>query len=481
MKRFLAAVLAVIMALSIVPVFELYEAVPTVSAASYALTQVRKEIYNRNYAFRSYADKNIFDLEYFRTPTESSEKRAEYEKVVRDLEAMSSTDADLVRNIYLVVTSYIYYDYDYYYNSSKGTYFDASDVFKYRRTVCEGYANLFIEMCRVAGIPARKPEGLGLSNLYTEDQQVQLYTNNIINHSWCEYYIDGKWHFCDPTWDSGNTYSDGEFHDQIWNWRFFDLSVSEYSDTHLTRHYETLFSVDGLLYLVTETTDVMSGYIGDGDLTIPMSERVKTVDEYAFFEELKLRNVVIGEGITAIEKSAFCGAENLKTIRIPVSVTSIGDYAFGYSGYGSIISHTCSLDTVYYEGTRAQWNKISIGNYNYGIDDAELICLGDGEEPTTKPTTTEPTTEPTTKPTTTEPTTTEPTTTGPTTIEPTTTEPTTTEPTTEEPTTKEPIPEDECTCYCHASGFGKIIYRLLRFFWKIMNIRQNCDCGNIHY
>ena len=159
MKRFLSAVLAIIMALSIIPMFEINEAVPTASAASYALTQVRKEIYNRNYAFRSYADKNIFDLEYFRTPTESAEKRAEYEKVVLDLKKSARTEADLVRNIYLVVTSYIYYDYDYYYNSSKGTYFTASDVFKNRRTVCEGYANLFIEMCRCVGIPARKPEG----------------------------------------------------------------------------------------------------------------------------------------------------------------------------------------------------------------------------------------------------------------------------------------------------------------------------------
>ena len=68
MKRFLSAVLAIIMALTIIPMSEIMEAVPTASAASYALTQVRKEIYNRNYAFRLYSDlyngiknSNLFD------------------------------------------------------------------------------------------------------------------------------------------------------------------------------------------------------------------------------------------------------------------------------------------------------------------------------------------------------------------------------------------------------------------------------------
>ena len=211
MKRFVAALLCLLMAFSVVSAAGIEKVFPSAEAVSYALTQVRKEIYNRNVAFRSYADKDIFDLEYFRTPIESAEKRAEYEKVVLDLKSKSATDAELVRNIYLVVTSYIYYDYDYYYNSSKGTFFEASDVFKNRRTVCEGYANLFVEMCRCAGIPARKAEGMGLSNLYTEEQQVQLYQNNIMNHAWCEYYLDGRWHFCDPTWDSGNTYSMANF------------------------------------------------------------------------------------------------------------------------------------------------------------------------------------------------------------------------------------------------------------------------------
>ena len=196
MKKIIAALLSLIIIFSFASATSFEKAFPSAKAVSYALTQVRKEIYNRNVAFRSYADKNIFDLEYFRTPVESTEKRAEYEKVVLDLKKSAKTDADLVRSIYLVVTSYIHYDYDYYYNSSKGTFFEASDVFKNRRTVCEGYANLFIEMCRVAGIPARKAEGMGLSNLYTEEQQVQLYQNNIMNHAWCEYYLDGKWHFC---------------------------------------------------------------------------------------------------------------------------------------------------------------------------------------------------------------------------------------------------------------------------------------------
>ena len=40
---------------------------------------------------------------------------------------------------------------------------------------------------------------------------------------------------------------------------------------------------------------------------------------------------------------------------------------------------------------------------------------------------------------------------------------------------------DFCTCHCHATGIKKIVYKILRFFWKIMGKNQSCDCGAIHY
>lgn len=39
-----------------------------------------------------------------------------------------------------------------------------------------------------------------------------------------------------------------------------------------------------------------------------------------------------------------------------------------------------------------------------------------------------------------------------------------------------------CDCICHKENwFSKIIYKILRFFWKLFGIGKSCDCGNVHY
>ena len=39
-----------------------------------------------------------------------------------------------------------------------------------------------------------------------------------------------------------------------------------------------------------------------------------------------------------------------------------------------------------------------------------------------------------------------------------------------------------CTCMCHKTTFfGKLIYKIVGFFWKLFKINPGCDCGAIHY
>ena len=84
------------------------------------------------------------------------------------------------------------------------------------------------------------------------------------------------------------------------------------------------------------------------------------VGYYAFFGCEKLTDIILGEGVTTIGYSAFHGCTGLTSVTIPNSVKNIACYAF---------SNCTSLKTIYYKGTKEQWNAITKGiswNYNTG-------------------------------------------------------------------------------------------------------------------
>ena len=76
---------------------------------------------------------------------------------------------------------------------------------------------------------------------------------------------------------------------------------------------------------------------------------------------------IVPDNATSID--SLTNAASLKTITIPTSVTSIGANAF---------SKCTALTTVYYTGTTAQWNAISVsGTGNANLTAAKLVCQGD--------------------------------------------------------------------------------------------------------
>jgi len=78
-------------------------------------------------------------------------------------------------------------------------------------------------------------------------------------------------------------------------------------------------------------------------------------------------SLIINAGYTSID--GFKNASSMKSITIPTSVTSIGVNAF---------SSCNALTTVYYAGTSAQWNAISIASGNGNLTRANIICQGNG-------------------------------------------------------------------------------------------------------
>lgn len=88
-------------------------------------------------------------------------------------------------------------------------------------------------------------------------------------------------------------------------------------------------------------------------------------------------SIEIGSGITGIGAYAFEGLSVNGSVAIPEGITTIGMGAFRYTGISSVTLpsslkqidmgafYECPLTDIYYNGSKEQWNSISIsGEYN---------------------------------------------------------------------------------------------------------------------
>ena len=107
-------------------------------------------------------------------------------------------DREKARAIFRWVTSRVSYDVSGY---LKGEYGDLSalGVLKSRSAVCSGYANLFEELAKQAGLEAVTIQGYGKGIGYGPGQPVQGSTN----HSWNAVKIEGYYYLLDCTWGAG--------------------------------------------------------------------------------------------------------------------------------------------------------------------------------------------------------------------------------------------------------------------------------------
>lgn len=93
--------------------------------------------------------------------------------------------------------------------------------------------------------------------------------------------------------------------------------------------------------------------LGSRYSVLPTDGSIKSIGEGAFCGS-PIKSIVIPDGVTTLDDTAFCYCYLLTEITIPASVTSFGD---------SLFLWCASLTDIHYGGTTAQWNAISFPTY----------------------------------------------------------------------------------------------------------------------
>ena len=124
----------------------------------------------------------------------------------------------------------------------------------------------------------------------------------------------------------------------------------------------TTVSIEENSSLTTIGSNAFNGCSNLSAIDIPPS--VKEIGP-SCFDSTGIESIVLPEGLTEIESYLFNNCKSLKVVTIPSTVTAIWYWVFGGCD---------ALTTIYFNGTRAQWDAIYKG---MGKPDIEPICKED--------------------------------------------------------------------------------------------------------
>lgn len=161
------------------------------------------------------------DIDMFENDEQEEAGYQELKDFTAGLTQGASDDEEKLRRIYTWIVENIYYDRDVYDGRSNDRHVGVYDVFKTRRTVCEGYASLLRFMLLSQKIPAVYISGdaYGAHNIWE-------------SHAWVMAYVNDRWVNLEPTWDSGNKYENGKFKEKKDTWEYYECSNEVMSEKH---------------------------------------------------------------------------------------------------------------------------------------------------------------------------------------------------------------------------------------------------------
>ena len=280
----------------------------------------------------------------------------------------AADDWEKAYRIYSYITGELIYDVTEAESSGNGYQDSAIDIIRDGKGVCEGFANVFVALCRAQGIPAVVQFGLGYGDYYELLNKVGN-SGEYADHAWAAVYLGGKWHYVDPTYDISTIFfGDDDYEYVDTSTRYYLLPLEAFSNDHRIYDADTRHGVestgscgdnatyeitrDGVCHISGEgiirmpdgvngfnkvvfepgsnITEIGSCCFCDCDLitTIVLPDTVKTLNDNAFNTCEDLEYVYLPEGLIYIGKMVFTTCDELSYIRVPDSAELIGDWAF---------------------------------------------------------------------------------------------------------------------------------------------------------
>ena len=256
-------------------------------------------------------------------------------EVERDLNLdQYSTDYEKAEAIYAYVTDNIVYDEEHVKDETYTLMFTTYAAIVNHCAVCQGYASLVYRLMLDAGLECRVIE------------------SDEMCHAWDVVKIDDAYYYLDATWDaanggpSGHRYyflkgssdfdghqcEDSQYEDILFNLEY-PLAKAAYNSTNPEK---TILLDDAVTYGMAGD-NVVYVLHNNGNVTVmgtgPMydiGEQHKTSGLESYIKNIQ--SVTVEEGVTSVGAGFFAGTDNLKTIQLADTVTTIGTDAFDNEG-----------------------------------------------------------------------------------------------------------------------------------------------------
>ena len=240
--------------------------------------------------------------------------------LVKHLTGPATNDYEKVRAFYVWIAKNIAYDTQYYFDpSSKEACVSVDCILTYKESVCAGYARLFEQMCRLAGITSYAIEGYSKGFGYVEGK---AFTKG--DHAWNVVQLGGKWHLVDVTWGAGTVDSKGRFKANL-NDYYFLTKPEELVKTHLP--------LDPIFQLLESPVPLSTFEKGDAAIKKHITSRPSRLDY-----NIALRNHT---NIPKIEREYRSAVRAYK-----FNPANIYDYAFSCLTYADALSEPLRIKNM---------------------------------------------------------------------------------------------------------------------------------------